>query len=365
MPRSSDVNLVFSPPSRRQFLLSSALGAAAVGAGAIGLEAFLAACGGTASTSSSSGTAAAAPQDVNWRLGWLAGSQQSGEFVAMEKGYFKTAGINLTVQPGGPNLDSVSLVASGSATVGQISSSPSLILARSHGIPVKAFASALQKHPFAWFSLKKDNISSPKDWVGKKIGIQGTARPLLNAVVSKFSLNPDSFQTVVIGSDTLPLVNGQVQAASGWVIDSAQAAPLPANGYNVMLLWDLGVQLYANPYFATEDTIKKDKKMLEGFVTAAGKGWEYAFAHPEEAIDIVMKHVQALKRDQELATLKSMAPFTWNAATKKSGFGTMDLSLWQNQIDLYASLKLIDKSYPAADVATLEILNAAPDRPKQ
>ena len=215
MTRSSDLNLVFSPPSRRQFLSRAALGAAAVGAGAVGLEAFLAACGGAAPATAGAATAAAI-QDVSWRLGWLAGSQQAGEFVAIDKGYFKTAGINLTVQPGGPNLDSVSLVASGSATVGQISSSPSLILARSHGIPVKAFASALQKHPFAWFSLKKDNITSPKDWVGKKIGIQGTARPLLNAVVSKFGLAPDSFQTVVIGGDTLPLVNGQVQAASGW-----------------------------------------------------------------------------------------------------------------------------------------------------
>ncbi|HKA10154.1 MAG TPA: ABC transporter substrate-binding protein [Candidatus Dormibacteraeota bacterium] len=362
MSRSSTVTFVANQPTRRNFLKTAALGAAAVGAGAASLEAMLAACGGAAPSASST---AAPVQDVNWRLGWLAGSQQGGEFVAIEKGYFKQAGINLVVQPGGPNLDSVSLVANGSATVGQISSSPSLILARAHGIPVRAFASALQKHPFAWFTLKKDNITSPRDWVGKKIGIQGTARPLLNAVVAKYNLNPDSFQTVVIGSDTLPLVNGQVQAASGWVIDSAQEAALPANGYDVMLLWDLGIQLYANPYFATDDTIKNNKKMLEGFVTAAGKGWEYAFAHQDEAIDIVMRHVQGLKRDQELATLKSMPPFTWNAATRQHGFGTMDLTLWQKQIDLYVSLKLIDKSFPASDIATVDILNGAPDRPKQ
>lgn len=361
MMRSSTVTLVVNRPSRRDFLGRVALGAAAAGAGAAGLEALLAACGGTASTTGGAATV----QDINWRLGWLAGSQQAGEFVAIDRGYFKQAGINLVVQPGGPNLDSVSLVANGSATVGQISSSPSLILARAHGIPVKAFASALQKHPFAWFTLKKDNISSPRDWPGKSIGIQGTARPLLNAVVAKYNLNPDSFKTVVIGSDTLPLVNGQVQAASGWVIDSSQEAALPPGGYNVMLLWDLGIQLYANPYFATDDTIKSSKTMLEGFVTAAGKGWEYAFAHPDEAVDIVMKHIQGLKRDQELATVKSMPPFTWNASTRQHGFGTMDLSLWQKQIDLYVSLRQIDRSFPATDVATLDILNGAPDRPKQ
>jgi NitT/TauT family transport system substrate-binding protein len=362
MKNNSSLTFVYQQQTRRSFLRSAVLGSAAIGVGGAALEAVLAACGGTAATTGGSPTAA---QDVNWRLGWLAGSQQAGEFVAIDKGYFKQAGINLTVQPGGPNLDSVSLVANGSAMVGQISSSPSLILARAHGIPVKLFASALQKHPFAWFSLKKDNILSPKDWAGKKVGIQGTARPLLNAVVAKYELNPSSFQTVVIGSDTLPLVNGQVQAASGWVIDSTQEAPLPPAGYNVMLLWVLGIQLYANPYFTTDDTLKNNAKLLEGFVTAAGKGWEYAFAHPDEAVDIVMKHVTGLKREQELATLKSMPPFTWSASTKQHGFGTIDLKLVQKQIDLYASLKLIDASFPASNVATMDVLNASPDRPKQ
>lgn len=362
MARSSDVTLVAGRPDRRDFLRNAALGAAALGVGAASLEALLAACGGTGSTASAS---AAPVRDVSWRLGWLAGSQQAGEYVAIDKGYFKQAGINLTVQPGGPNLDSVALVASGSAAIGQISSSPSLILARSQGIPVKAFASALQKHPFAWFSLKKDNIQSPKDWAGKKIGIQGTARPLLNAVVAKYGLNPSSFETVVIGGDMLPLINGQVQAASAWVIDSIQTAALPAGGYSTMLLWDLGIQLYANPYFATDDTIKNSKQMLEGFVTAAGKGWEYAFANPDEAVDIVMKYVQGLKKPTEVQTVKNMEPFTWSAATKQKGFGTMDLPLWQNQINIYADLKLLKGPVQPGDVATLDILNGSPDRPKK
>ncbi len=359
MTRSSDVTLVTNGPSRRAFLKAAALSFGAVGAGSIGLEALLAACGGSPTG------AAATVQDVNLRLGWLAGSQQAGEFVAIEKGWFKQAGINLTIQPGGPNLDSVSLVASGSATVGQISSSPSLILARSRGIPIKAFASSLQKHPFAWFSLKKENITSPMDWPGKKIGIQGTARPLLDAVAAKYGLKLDSFETVVIGSDTVPLLQGQVDAASGWVIDSTQVAALPPGGYNTMLLWDLGIQLYANPFFATDDTIRRSKTMLEGFVAASGKGWMEAFAHPDEAVDIVMKHVQGLKKDDEVSTVKLMEPFTWNEATKKNGYGTMDLALWQDQINTYNDLKLLKAPVQASDVATLEILNGSPDRPKR
>src|SRR5690348_11141438 len=139
--------------------------------------------------------------DVSMILGWLANSQQSGEYLALEKGYFKDEGINLKIQPGGPNVNSVMLVAGGAAMLGQTSSSPSMILARSQGIPIKAFASALQKHPFAYFSLKKANIHSPADLAGKKIGIQATSRPLIDAVLAKYHIPESQVQLVNIGSD--------------------------------------------------------------------------------------------------------------------------------------------------------------------
>src|SRR5262245_44279924 len=95
--------------------------------------------------------ARAATSDVTFQLGWIMSNGQIGEVAAKSLGYFEAEGINLKFAPGGPNVDGVAVVASGSAQVGNLSSSPSLMLARAGKLPVKCFAVGYQEHPFTYF----------------------------------------------------------------------------------------------------------------------------------------------------------------------------------------------------------------------
>ncbi|MGZ5912044.1 MAG: ABC transporter substrate-binding protein, partial [Reyranella sp.] len=133
----------------------------------------------------SGGFAQAKTQTVNLQLGWLAGNNQVGEVAAKHLGYFEEEKLNLAIQPGGPSIDGVAIVASGRHEIGQVSSSPSLMLAASQDLPVKCFASGLQQHPYTFFSLKKKPVHSAKDMVGKKVGIQATGVILLRALLAK------------------------------------------------------------------------------------------------------------------------------------------------------------------------------------
>ena len=72
---------------------------------------------------------AADKANVNLQLGWLVGGNQIGEVAAKRLGYYEQEGVNLTIQPGGPNIDGVAVVASGRNEAGQVSSSPSIMLA--------------------------------------------------------------------------------------------------------------------------------------------------------------------------------------------------------------------------------------------
>src|SRR5712692_9001580 len=243
--------------TRREILRAGgALSLGALGAGIV------AACGPAASPSASASAPAAATatasvkpsQAVSMRLGWLANSQYAGDFVALDKGWFKERGVDLRIDPGGPNIDPISLTAAGSSTVGNVASIAAMFLARSNGIPVRAFAAALQRHPFAFITLDK-RINSAKDFVGKKIGIQATARPLINAVIAKYQLPREQVQVQVIGSDTLPLKTGQVDVITGWVIDAPQMAAVGPEA-KALLLWDMGIRLYAFTYFTTDEVLK-------------------------------------------------------------------------------------------------------------
>ncbi|MBL4768138.1 MAG: ABC transporter substrate-binding protein, partial [Rhodobacteraceae bacterium] len=96
---------------------------------------------------------AAGTYEVNMQLGWLASNGILGEVAADKLGFYADEGLSLNIIAGGPNIDGVASVASGRANLGSISSSPSLMLARAAGIPIKCIAAGFQKHPFTYFSL--------------------------------------------------------------------------------------------------------------------------------------------------------------------------------------------------------------------
>lgn len=302
---------------------------------------------------------------VNMQLGWLGGGNQLGEVAAKHLGYFEEQGLDFVIQAGGPSIDGVAIVASGRYEIGQVSSSPSLMLAASQGIPVKAFAVSAQQHPYAFFSLPANPIKTPQDMVGKKIGIQATGKVLLDALLKKAGVPADQVEVVVIGADMTPVLSGQVHAVTGWMTNTTAINVLGPD-HVAMKLWDQNVQLYANPYYATADTIEGDQEMLTGFLRAAAKGWEYARSNTEEAVDLLLKDFPNLVRDDEITAANVMLQHIFTPATAENGWGTMDPAVWQDQITLYDELGQFSAGAPELDdVISMTALEAtAADRPK-
>ena len=133
----------------------------------------------------SRGRAQSGLMTVNMQLGWITGGNQIGEVVAKRLGYFDEEKIDFAIQAGGPNIDGVAIVASGRYEIGQVSSSPSLMLAASQGIPVICFAVGAQEHPYAFFSLPRAPIRAPQDMIGRKIGVQATGQILLDRAAAQ------------------------------------------------------------------------------------------------------------------------------------------------------------------------------------
>jgi NitT/TauT family transport system substrate-binding protein len=295
-------------------------------------------------------------QTVNMQLGWLAGNNQIGEVAAKHLGYFEEEKINLVIHPGGPNIDGVAIVASGRHDVGQVSSSPSLMLAASQKIPVKCFAVGAQEHPYAYFSLPKKPVRKPQDLIGKKVGVQATAKILLSALLKKHGIAENQLEIVVIGSEMTPVLTGQTDVVSGWVTNTTTLKVLGAERIDLRL-WDAGVRLYALPYYATHETLAKRPDMLAGFARAASKGWEYAAKNPEKAVDMLLKDYPNLVKADEIDGSVALLKFVFNARTKTEGWGTFEPQVWQEQIQLYDELKQFSAGAPKLDdVITTAIL---------
>ncbi|PYN75629.1 MAG: nitrate ABC transporter substrate-binding protein [Candidatus Rokuibacteriota bacterium] len=306
-----------------------------------------------------------ATTDVTFQLGWIMSNGQIGEVVARSLGYFEAEQINLKITPGGPNVDGVAIVASGSAQAGNLSSSPSLMLARAGGLPVKCFAVGYQEHPFTYFSLPKKPIRSPHDMIGKKIGTQGTARILLRALLVKHKIKESDVQVVVMGSDMMPLMTGQVDAVSGWLTNVSALRPLGPERIDLRL-WDAGIQLYANLYYATDETLQKHPDVLARFTRAAARGWQYTHQNPEKAVDLLVKAYPNLDRDAELDAIKPVLGFSFTKTTAAKGWGTMEPGVWEQQLRVYDELQQFKGPAPkVTDVMTESVLQTtAAARPK-
>jgi NitT/TauT family transport system substrate-binding protein len=152
---------------------------------------------------------------------------------------------------------------------------------------------------------------------------------------------------------------------TGWLSNTTALSVL---GPDVipLTLWDHGVQLYASAYYATADTLRKNPELVPGYVRATSKGWAYAHANREKAVDLLVKEFPNSVRADELAAADVMLQRIFTPATAKGGWGVFEPAVWQSQIDLYNSLDQFSAGAPKLDsVITTSILEATADsRPK-
>lgn len=347
--------------SRRGFLSRSGLVLGTV-AGAT----LLASCNDAARQANSpqASGAAGGTRDMSLQLGWLISEGQLGEAVALAKGYYADNGIKLSIQPGGPSIDGVSLVAGGRSQLGEVSSSPSLMLARSQGIPVKVFATGVQEHPYAYVSLPDKPVHEPKDLIGKKVGTQATGQILLSALLAKNNIDPGDVEVVVIGADVTPLTTGQVDVWTGWLSNVTAMRPLQ-DKFVSLRLWDAGIHLYAYPYYTTDSVLESQRDLVEKWTAATAEGWKFARDNIREAAEMVVKLQPTLKAEDVAAQGEVLVKYAYNDATAQDGWGTMSREMWQSQLDMWDQLKQFKGTAPKVeDIATFDILDATKDARK-
>src|SRR5687768_6725844 len=323
----------------------------------------LAACGETVQTSTPTGPAStAAPtqrpiESFSLRLSWIKNTEFAGFFVAQEKGYYKDEAINLTINGSAQNLTEVQAVAGKTDLIG-LSGGASLMLARAQGIPVKAFGALFQKGPGAFVWLESSGIKGIKDFKGKKIGHQQTARASTEAMLSINGMSIDDVTMVPIGFDVAPLLTGQVDVLTGLVTN--QVVILEQQGHKVGYApySDLGFGFYWNTPFVLDETFNAKKDVLAAWLRASARGWDYALKNPDEVAKLVVeKYGEGLDLANQTIELKRETPLISTDFTKARGLFWMDRAVWQTGHDLLLNrTKQLEKAVNIDDVMTLDIL---------
>jgi len=271
-------------------------------------------------------------EDATVRLKWFNQAQFAGFYVAREKGFYQAQGLDVSIQPGGPDFPAVQMVAGGSEQFG-VTGADQILVARSKGVPVVALAVLYRKNPFVLFSLKQAGIDKAEKFRGRKVGVKlgGNEELIYRAVLARSGTSPKDLTEVPVKFDLSPLLTGQVDVWPGYVINEVIAAREKAFDVNIVWPSDYGIDLYADTLFTTEKMLSERPQSVQKFVSATLKGWSYAVAHPEEAAQITVKYGSKLSYEHELAMMKASVALL---QPDQAPIGTMTAGGWAALNDL-------------------------------
>ena len=307
----------------------------------------------------------AANAKVIIKYDWLVSNGQIGDVVAVEKGYFNDAGLDVEFSPGGPNSATVPPVISGDATLGQFSETSQLFNARASGIPIKILACGYRTGPYAFTSKPDKPLRGVADLHNVTIGIQPTARFIIDAIAAKNGIDINDLNVVNVGFDKGPLVRGEVDAIGGWITNT-QALSVVGDDRIDLLVSDLGLPSYADVYFATDQAVEENADVLSRFIGAVAKGWGWTYRNPEEAVNVLVGAHDGLDLGWELKTIDLVLGLSFDKNTARDGWGTFDPASLETQIALFDSIGQYEGGRPSLqDVHTTKILEmTAGVRPK-
>lgn len=280
-------------------------------------------------------------EDVSLRLPWILNVQAAGYVMAKEKGFYSDEGLNVTIQPGGPNLNSTALVASGANTFGT-NDVNGVILGASQGMDLDIVAACFQKHPAGVIARADSGITKPADLVGKTLAYnEGGPWTLTQAMLAKAGVKLGDINLVVSPSTEL-LVNGKVDAKTGFTVNEPIALELQGIKTNVILPSDYGVNTYAEAIFTTHKYVQEHPDIVANFVKATVKGYDYAYAHKDETVKTVVGINDQLDPKQQALQLQRQESYIYTDFTKKNGACAFKGSVVGDTMDMlkaYAGLK--------------------------
>jgi NitT/TauT family transport system substrate-binding protein len=238
-----------------------------------------------------------AADKVTVQLKWVTQAQFAGYYVAAAKGLYKDAGLDVTINPGGPDVAPPQVIAGGGADV-VIDWMPSALASREKGVPLVNISQTFKKSGLELTCRKDTGIKSPADFKGKTLGVWfgGNEYPFL-AWMSKLGLktdgSPGGVKVIKQGFNVDPLLQKQADCISTmtyneyWQVIDAGYKP---DQLVVFKYSDEGVATLEDGLYAMEPKLKDPAFVakLAKFVGASEKGWDWAKKNDKEAAKIVI-----------------------------------------------------------------------------
>ncbi|MGQ9833908.1 MAG: ABC transporter substrate-binding protein [Candidatus Villigracilaceae bacterium] len=294
-------------------------------------------------------------QHIRLPLGYIPNVQFAPLYVAVEKGYFRQAGIEVEFDYSF-ETDSVALVGANELQFA-IVSGEQVLLARAQGLPIVYVAAWYQKYPVSVIAKAEQGIHAPSDLRGKTIGLPGLYGAnyiALRALLHQGGLTEADVTLDSIGyTQVEALAADRDQAVS--VYTTNEPVQLRAQGYDLTELRIADyMHLASNGLITNEKTIKENPQLVQRMVSTLLKGLQATIENPDEAYQICNKYVETLA--QADTEIQKQVLATSIELWKAERLGYIDASAWENMQTVLLDMGLLTEPLDIRQAFTNEFI---------
>ncbi len=247
---------------------------------------------------------------VSLQLRWSHQFQFAGYYMALHKGYYQAAKIDVSLIEGGANSQApLESILQGDADFAV--SSSAVVIYHMQKKPVVALAAIMQTSPVTWITLSERKLSTPHDLIGRNLPILPPPESAaLMAIFNREGIQLSDINFQPTRATLKDLISGKVDAINGYI--SNEPYRLKNMGYEVTLIEpkDYGVNFYSDVLITRHSLARSNPKLVKRFKQASLKGWQYALQNIDESIRLIQQYYAPEKTYQELKyeaqTLKAL-----------------------------------------------------------
>ncbi|HZQ00926.1 MAG TPA: ABC transporter substrate-binding protein [Reyranella sp.] len=310
---------------------------------------------------------ASAQEKWKFALNWFPVGDHAAYWVALDKGYYKEAGLDVTLENSKGSGDTIAKVDTGRADAG-LADAAVLIASKARGTTVKTIGMVFDKTPLNFFSLKSKPLAKPADLEGATVGSPpGDAQRQMFPAFAKFN-KIDASKVTWVNIEPAAKIAAVAEKRMDGVSDYTTGLPLyekaAGKGNVVMMPWaDFGFDLYSMSIMASEKTMKEKPKQLKAFLEASYKGWRDVMADPKAAMVIFKKRVPEIDVEALSANMMMGLELMKTKQYAEGGIGSIDDKRMCASVDLVNTYMGLPKKVECKDVYTKEFYTKV-DMPK-
>ncbi|WP_224982966.1 ABC transporter substrate-binding protein [Geomonas agri] len=228
---------------------------------------------------------ALANERVTLQLKWLHHFQFAGYYAALEKGFYREAGLDVTIREGGPEVEVENAVTTGQADFGVGTSA--LLLHRAHGDDLVVLGQIFQHSPAILLTPRKTGIQKVADMKGRRFMYSNQHGDMITLLKNN-GIEEKDIVKVEHHGDARDLIAGKADVMMAYSFNEPYILEQAGEPYLVFSPLTYGIDFYGDNFFTTRATINNRPALVRAFREASLKGWRYALSHKEEIADLIL-----------------------------------------------------------------------------